>query len=79
MTIKELRALTMHIKHKVYSNLRSFGSFNQLRQNCVLMVWFIVLNLCQNTVLAMCKLDKAVFQIPYVSYANVIAKQKRQK
>lgn len=60
--------LTKYIKHKGDSGLRSISAFNQVRQICDLTSLLNDLNLCQNAKLATCKLDRKVFQIPYVSY-----------
>lgn len=64
----QCQVLTKYIKHKGDSGLRSFCAFNQVRQICDLTSLLKVLNLCQKANLATCKLDRKVFQIPYVSY-----------
>ena len=60
----------MYKKHKLFSGLRSFGAFNQLRQICDLTGCFKTLNLCQNANLAQCKLTGKSFEITYVSYTE---------
>ncbi len=60
----------MYKKHKWFSSLRNFSSFNQLRQICDLTSLLNVLNLCQNANLALCNLTGKSFEITYVSYTN---------
>ena len=64
------RVTTMYKKHKWFSGLPSFRTFNQLRQICDLTDLFNILNLCQNANLAQCKLIGKSFEITYVSYTN---------
>ncbi len=60
----------MYKKHKWLSGLRSFCTFNQLRQICDLTVCFKTLNLCLIAHLAQCKLTGKWFEITYVSYTK---------
>jgi len=82
ISIKQIRCTTKYIKHKGVSGLQNFLPFNQARQICDLTSLLNVLNLCQNANLATCKLDRKVFQIPYVSYTHplwAIIKANNQK
>ncbi len=58
----------MYIKHKWFSGLWSFCTFNKPRQICDLTVYFKTLNLCLIAHLAKCKLRGKCFEITYVSY-----------